>query len=679
MTSSKNPIRIGLMSPFSGLVELYGPEIAWAGQVAVDEVNEAGGVLGRPVELVVADDGSLPDTAVPAANRLVNDENCVAIIGNLLSNSRISVASMVADPKKVPYLNFSFYEGSIWSRYFFHFAALPNQQIDKMIPYMADRYGKKIFFAGSNYEWPRGSIDAAKRSLIAHGGEVVGEAYLPFGTDRFDHLLDDLGKSGADVFVPYFAGSDQTNLLTQFTERGLKNKIAVVMGHYDEAMVGNLPPHVREGFYSSNTYFMEVDTPESAEYKKRLGSRPDVTGIWPEGNGVLTNFGEGTYLCVKAFAAAAETAGSIDAEDLIGALETVIVKGPQGSVEMDPVTHHARVNTHLSRCREDGTFEIIRSFGSLPPEIPERYRSLFPGLSSKGELGQTDKKHEANVVDENARGEVVVLHADTDGVILQANQHADAVFGFSGDELIGMSIHLLLPPHLRDQHKLHLQRFVVSEHISLSMGVQGEVYGYRKDGSQFPAQATITKTKRGGAWRLIATVFDISGHVEDEGALARQTRQDPLTGLINRTTAIGRLERALERARDTGGKACVILLDIRAFSAMNQKHGFDVGDKVLLATANALIDAVGAGDTVGRIGGDEFLVVSERVHTKKDVEELAEGLSKAVSEITLQLGKQERIAVDARSICITDGDYTADQALTLLEEGLSSSAATGTA
>ena len=137
MPDKLKPIKLGLLAPRSGIVEIYGQEICWAAKIATKIVNENGGILGRPLELIIADDGSIPETAVPAAQRLIQKENCSAIIGNLLSNSRISVAYQVAEPLKVPYLNFSFYEGSISSRYFFHFAALPNQQIDKMIPYMS--------------------------------------------------------------------------------------------------------------------------------------------------------------------------------------------------------------------------------------------------------------------------------------------------------------------------------------------------------------------------------------------------------------------------------------------------------------------------------------------------------------------------------------------------------------
>ena len=376
-------IRIGLMSPLTGLAEMYGVEIVHAAKIACNEINESGGLLGSLLELVIEDDGSLPSTAVPAALRLVKEHQCVALIGNLLSNSRIAVANKVTEPNRIPYLNFSFYEGSISGRYFFHFAALPNQQIEKMIPFMGNRYGLKMFFAGNNYEWPRGSIDAAKRILKSIGGDIVGEEYLSIGANpkEIEILLEQVSRSGADVFVPYFAGSDQIKLLTRFTELGLKNRMAVVMGHYDEVMVSSLPSNVREGFYSSNTYFMSIDTPANKEYLQHLTQLPGITGIFPNGNGIQSNFGEGTYICVHAFANAVKKAGTIETETLVDTLAHIRFQAPQGEIEMDPITHHAYVNAYLSRCNEDGTFTIIEKFGKMPPVIPDRYQEQLKGIN----------------------------------------------------------------------------------------------------------------------------------------------------------------------------------------------------------------------------------------------------------------------------------------------------------
>jgi len=108
----------------------------------------------------------------------------------------------------------------------------------------------------------------------------VGEEYFPLGTKDFSGLLDRVAKSGADIFVPYFAGSDQLNLLTQFTQRGLKSHMAVVMGHYDEAMVAKLPPEVREGFYSSNTYFMGIESEENKRSLTGMESGARAVSLW---------------------------------------------------------------------------------------------------------------------------------------------------------------------------------------------------------------------------------------------------------------------------------------------------------------------------------------------------------------------------------------------------------------
>lgn len=441
--ATNTTIKLGLMPPLSGIVGIYGPEIARAGQIACDEINENGGVLGRRLELIIEDDGSLPESAVIAAEKLVEEHQCSAIIGNLLSNSRIAVAYRVAETRKIPLLNFSFHEGSILSRYFFHFAALPNQQIQQMIPYMREKAGPKMFFAGNSYEWPRGSIDAAKRALLATGGEIMGEEYLPLGTSsrELSSLLEAVENSGADVFVPYFAGEDQLNLLNQFTERGLKDKMSVVMGHYDEVMASQLNPEVREGFYSSNTYFMPVKTAENAAFLSRLAEFPGVTGIWPEGNGILTNFGEGAYLCVKAFAKAASQAGTLESEALIEKLEQIELSGPQGHVEMNPVSHHAKVNTFLSRCTRDGQFEIIENFGAIAPEIPERYQHLQVGMRH---LNEDEVRLQARIVSQME--EAVYLADFETRKILYTNPGFDQLFGYAHDELLGESAIVLNAP-----------------------------------------------------------------------------------------------------------------------------------------------------------------------------------------------------------------------------------------
>lgn len=514
----QDTVRLGLMPPLTGLVGIYGAEISRAGQIACEEVNENGGVLGRPLELVIEDDGSLPESAVAAAEKLADDHRCAAIIGNLLSNSRIAVAYRVAEPRKLPYLNFSFYEGSILSRYFFHFAALPNQQIDRMIPYMLENYGPRMFFAGNNYEWPRGSIDAAKRALLRAGGEVVGEEYCLIGApmEDIERLLDHVEKMSPDVFVPYFAGTDQVNLLTRFTQRGLKRRMAVVMGHYDEMMASILPAEVREGFYSSNTYFMSIDSAENRNYLARLAKHPGVSGIWPNGDGILTNFGEGAYLCVKAFAQAANAAGSLDPEALVDVLKTISVPGPQGIVHMDPTIHHAAVNTYLSRCEADGEFTIVEKFGAIEPQLPERYN--HQRISHQATL-EEDIRLQARILEHMS--EAVLLVDSKDRSILYINEAAERVFGYSKLEMLSQPIELLNNPVGMN---LLQENGDITSILAHKGEWQGEINTLQKNGTSVwcaVSVSTFTHHIYGEVW--LCTASDITERKQIEQALQRET------------------------------------------------------------------------------------------------------------------------------------------------------------
>lgn len=645
---SNDKIKLGLMAPLTGIVQLYGQEISNAGQIACKEVNEAGGVLGRELDLVIVDDGSLPETAVPAAESLIRDFGCSAIIGNLLSNSRISVSNFVSEPLKVPYLNFSFYEGSISGKYFFHFAALPNQQIDLMIPYMQRKFGSKMFFAGNNYEWPRGSIEAAKRALLNNHGEIVGEEYLPIGASNteIDKLVSIVATSGADVFVPYFAGSDQINLLNAFTDKGLKKRMAVVMGHYDEAMVSMLAPGVREGHYSSNTYFMSIDTAKNLDYLDRLTGHEGINGIWPSGNGVMTNFGEGTYLCVKAFAKAANMAGSLDSDKVAKALETIEIEGPQGIVKMDPATHHAAVNCYLALCNADGIFSIIESFGQIQPIIPERYREssiLLRSNSLDAGSRYSEKRETSSVRSSEINSQIlhtvdiVIITADSEGIILEANSTAYREFGYNSGELIGKSIHFLVPPNMRMRHAQLYKEFVDGDTMEILMGKRSEIQGYKKDGTFFPAEASIAKFLHEDCWVFVVTLHDISNRKKSEETLVWRATHDPLTKLPNRTLIKERLNSALARTIISQNNLGLIFIDLDNFKLVNDTYGHDVGDQLLVIVSNILIDAVRPGDTVARSSGDEFVILCEYIDTEEKLILIADRINEYLREpITVQ-------------------------------------------
>ncbi|MDH5302369.1 MAG: EAL domain-containing protein [Gammaproteobacteria bacterium] len=630
-------IKLGLLAPLTGIVSIYGQEISNAANIACAEINKNGGILGKQLQIIIEDDGSLPDSAVPAAIRLAEQHHCSAMIGTLLSNSRIAVSERVSVPKKIPLLNFSFYEGSIYNRYFFHFAALPNQQIYHMIPYMAKKYGPKFFFAGNNYEWPRGSIDAAKRVLEKIGGEIVGEQYFPLGTTDHHLLLEDLANSGANVFVPYAAGNDQLNLLTQFHNKGLKNRIAVVMAHYDECMAQQLPADVRSDLYSVNSYFMTVETDENHRYLKQLSALPGINGIWPDGNGVLTNFGEGTYLCVHAFAAAVASAGSTDSETLVATLENISLRSPQGDVQMDPRLHHAHINSYLTKCNTRGQFEIVEYFGRIPPIIPPRYQQNSANEAKASQLPSGRSSLKTTVSDEFESkifhfADIALLVTDEHGIIVKANKTSEHLFGYTASELIGQSVEILLPPHLRHQHHKHIHGFVHGSHKIREMGDRMEIVGYKKDGSFFPAEATIAKFTHLEKTHIVVSLRDTSRRKQELAEITWRATHDPLTRLPNRNYLGERLQNALDRLQSTNKLVALMFLDLDDFKVINDNFGHNIGDALLVRIGQALTSIMRPGDITARFGGDEFLILCDDLNSIDEIEPIVNRVIDVIKE-----------------------------------------------
>ncbi len=274
--------------------------------------------------------------------------------------------------------------------------------------------------------------------------------------------------------------------------------MAVVMAHFDEVMVSRLAPAVREGLYATATYFMSVDTEENRRYLARLAEQPGIRGIWPNGNGTQSTFGEGCYVCVHAFARAVKAAGSTASADLIPALEQVRLRAPQGDVVMDAATHHAYVNNYLARCASDGHFAIVEAYGAIAPSIPERYRQqaaqalrteapLSPPAIARLAADVRDAMREVGTARQIlSLANMAIVATDAHGAIVEVNDSTCQMFGYSGAELMGMSMHDLLPPHLRQRHAHLVRAFVEGGRSEGRMAARREVTGYRKDGSFFP-------------------------------------------------------------------------------------------------------------------------------------------------------------------------------------------------
>lgn len=365
---SGEPIRMGALVPLTGFVGILGPPMQNNAQLAVEDINDAGGVLGRPIELIVEDTASDPDTAVERARKLIQQDQADVIVGVLTSAERWAVALSVTGPAEQIYINPTYYEGGICDPYFFNVGALPNQQIDPFIPWLIENRGVSTFFlGGSDYAWPRGSFAAAKSAIEAAGGSVVAEEYSPLGATDFSSTLRQIQAEAPDVVYPLYAGSDGITFLTQFVDFGLHQETLAASTAFSELIIDAIPVEESTGWIASFEYFMTIDTPENQDFVQRYQERFGEDAI-------MDSIGQGMFTSVNLYAQGAEQAGSLEKDAVVEGMRQVEFDDPKGRITIDAETQAAHLSDYIAEIAPPGDlagwqrFSILETFEDIAPE-----------------------------------------------------------------------------------------------------------------------------------------------------------------------------------------------------------------------------------------------------------------------------------------------------------------------
>ena len=281
--SAADPIRVGVISPLTGAWTVYGRAHASGFELAVDEINAAGGVLGRPMEIVLADSKTEPRIVVEQANRLIRQERVDFLAGTFSSAERNAGAPVATQGNKI-LLYPTFYEGQeseyfpgVCNKNIFMFGPEPTQQVWPFMEYMMGQFGKKFFLIGSDYVWPQVTNLVSKRKIDELGGEVVAEVYIPFNTPQYDSVLRDIRNSGANIIFHSLTGSDTVNFRQQFVAAGMDKDFTLWTVDDEEVVTSGLGPGNSAGTYVSFDYFMSIDHPNNA----RRSSRPSAPSSVP--------------------------------------------------------------------------------------------------------------------------------------------------------------------------------------------------------------------------------------------------------------------------------------------------------------------------------------------------------------------------------------------------------------
>lgn len=353
-----DPIKIGVAVGLSGANSVVAPAVVQSSQLAVDEINASGGILGRKVQLEIADDASGAVGAQKAYDTLVFQKNVDAIISMETSAARNAALPIVARGKK-PFIYTSFYEGRSCSPWMYVNGWVPEQQVAPVVDYFEKSKGAKTFYlVGNDYAFGRGMLEFTRKYIEQHGGKVVGEEYLPIDGTDWTPVLSKIRSVHPDALISATAGgAPNVALAKQLKGSGLTlpyGNLAI-----DEGTARSMGD-VATGIYMSGSYLTSIDTPKNKKFISDMDKRFGKDLKTPN------ELSEPQYEAFYLYKAAVEKAGSTDPGKVIKALGQASFDGPRGPVVMDK-SRHTPLAMRLGQIQADGSVKILQTFPDVDP------------------------------------------------------------------------------------------------------------------------------------------------------------------------------------------------------------------------------------------------------------------------------------------------------------------------
>jgi len=358
-------IKVGILHSLSGTMAISEKSVVDAEQLAIEEINAAGGVLGKQIEPIVEDGASDWPTFAEKARKLIDQDKVVSVFGCWTSASRKAVLPVFEEKKHMLWYPVQ-YEGQECSNNIFYTGAAPNQQIEPAVDWLLENKGKQFFLIGSDYVFPRTANTIIKAQLAELGGETVGEDYLPLGNTEVTPIITKIRAALPEggVIFNTLNGDSNVAFFKQLQGAGLTpDKYPVMSVSIAEEEVKAIGTEYLKDQYAAWNYFQTVDTPQNQEFVNAFKAK--------YGEDRVTNDPmEAAYIGVYLWKQSVEQAGTADdLEAVRKAAYGQKFEAPEGMVTMNP-NHHLSKVVRIGKVGEDGLFEIVNETEAAVEPIP---------------------------------------------------------------------------------------------------------------------------------------------------------------------------------------------------------------------------------------------------------------------------------------------------------------------
>ena len=368
--AADGPIKVGCIEDNSGVLDIYGKPIVMANALAIDEINAAGGLLGRKLELKQYDSQSDIALYTKYAQQLVREDKVDVAHAGITSASREAMRQTYRRANTLYFYNI-LYEGGVCDRNCFVTGTAPAQAVEPIIDYAMKKWGNKTYVLAADYNY--GQITA---KWIAHyveerKGTVQKTDFFPLDVSDFASTIAKIQDAAPNFICAALVGGAHISFFRQWAASGMNKKIPLTSTTFG---VGNehlaLSAAEGDGILIAGNYSPELDTPANknflAAWAKRYGDAK-----------VVHELAVSQYQGIMLWAEAVRKAGTVEREALIKTLETGLkIEGPAGTVAVDPKTHHASLDIHLMVVK-DQKLTIIDTAKQRPPADTAQYCDLL--------------------------------------------------------------------------------------------------------------------------------------------------------------------------------------------------------------------------------------------------------------------------------------------------------------
>ena len=274
----ETPLRIGMVDPMTGVYAAVAQNEVSGAKLAVEQINAKGGILGRPIELLVEDSANDVGTGVQKTRKLIERDEVPFIIGDVNSGIAQAMAQVTAEKKVLHIVAGGHTDGITgkdckWN--VFRVCNTTRMEANSVSDLLFTKYGKKWHFVTPDYAFGHTLQEACAENLKKLGGTVTGNELTPLGTSDFSAYLIKARAAKPDVLLLLVQGSDMVNCLKQIVQFGIDKQIHVAGTQQELESLNALPPEARIGIWMFEWYWKQPNTPHLAEFvadiRKRTG------------------------------------------------------------------------------------------------------------------------------------------------------------------------------------------------------------------------------------------------------------------------------------------------------------------------------------------------------------------------------------------------------------------------